>query len=186
LGPTVLDAELDPEERQAIEALLRFWTARGESPFKKPELLASASPSVAERFERWFAGGEETLVLGEILLHRRGEFWELERAIRGSLAYLAHRILPRVRAAFGQGGLSAGDLERFVSLAYSFRQELLGGEADSNSGLHLFVTERLDRCGFGVLRADIRSVVELCDIFDEYDFHTTMHPRTWIDDPRSR
>jgi hypothetical protein len=172
-----------PGERRAIERIREFWKGNGQGPFTGEQILGCsavlADGASAEKLRDWLTADREQLALDDLVLRRLEDGrWEAEHVTPHSPAALALRILPQLMTA--SSPRNAENPVSLVAYVYEARRQLLDGrpgDATDRSapppvpvGLDAFVDARLRRCGFGALRPDVRSLMELCDIFDEYDF----------------
>jgi hypothetical protein len=146
--------------------MLEFWTRRGGKPFAARELPAGKG---------WLKDEYSTVALGDALFIRNDGLWTCELMVPGTAHHYAVRLLPETERQFGTKELPASD-RAFIRFVYHKRRELLKKDAvpDAPSGIENFVKERLSRCGLETFRADIGSLAELWDIFDDYEFQVLM------------
>jgi hypothetical protein len=91
-----------------------------------------------------------------------------------SVSYYAVRLLPEVARRFGDRVVPSNDAE-FASTIYSERARLLGRADRPLTADHReFIKERLSRCGLETVAADLGSISEIWDIFDDYEFQEMM------------
>jgi hypothetical protein len=84
------------------------------------------------------------------------------------------RLVDDAKKRFGTRTLDSNDPE-FISLVYKARARFLGKPPIAvTPGIRDFVKERLSRCGLEKVGADLPSVAEFWDIFDDYDFQVLM------------
>jgi len=98
-----------------------------------------------------------------------------EAFIPGTPHFFASQLVESAQAKFANRELPSTDPE-FIAFVYSERVRLLEKENGNEvpDGIEEFVQERLARCGFHAFKADVGSIAELWDIFDDYDFQVMM------------
>jgi len=99
----------------------------------------------------------------------------MSELIPGTAEYYAAQLAPEAQKKFGDRELPSTSLE-FLDFVYQERSKMLGREEPVQlpEGIGEFVQERLARCGFHNFKADVGSILELWDIFDDYEFQVMM------------
>ena len=84
------------------------------------------------------------------------------------------RLVRDAKKKFGKRVFDSND-PGFITFVYAGRARFLGKHAGSlTPQIRAFVKERLSRCGLEQVSADVPSVMEYWDIFDDYDFQILM------------
>jgi hypothetical protein len=99
--------------------------------------------------------------------------------VPGSPHYYASQMLAETGRRFGSGEIPSSD-PAFIGFVYLERAKLLEkeGPVEVPGDMAEFVQERLSRCGFHAFKADVGSIAELWDIFDDYEFQVMMGRRS--------
>lgn len=167
-------AIFEPNEKQAkaIRAIVEFWHARNERPFTTRELTSAIKAS-----STWVQDKYSMVALGDLLLLKNKGKWTCESLMPQTAHYYALRVLQEATATFGDRVVPS-DNKQFIAMVYDRRLQILGkkSEAEPNE-IQEFVKERLSRCGLETFRADIGSIAELWDIFDDLEFQKLMGRR---------
>src|ERR1051325_8521049 len=91
-----------------------------------------------------------------------------EQTMMNDTEKIVRKLVRDAKKKFGKRVLSSTDPE-FVDFVYAGRARLLKNPASSvTPQIRDFVKERLSRCGLEQVSADLLSVWELWDIFDDY------------------
>lgn len=170
-------AIFEPTAKDAatIRAILEFWDQRDHVPFTTKEILAGIKK--AKRLAEWLKDKYSMVVLGDLLLMKNAGRWTCEPLIPETAHYYALRVLQEAAAKFGNRVVPSDD-RQFILMVYGKRIAILGKkQEDSPSEILSFVKERLGRCGLETLRADVASIAEIWDIFDDFEFQKLMGRR---------
>ncbi len=124
----------------------------------------------------WFQSDRKGVLVGDLVCHRMEHGWICERLLEGTPHYYAFRLLPNAIKRFGENSVPSDNVE-FITLIFRGREELLGREVETgpvHASIRDFVKERLSRCGVETFEAEVGSIAELCDIFDDYEYQKLM------------
>lgn len=165
-------------QNNVIRLILSFCEQHQQSSFTIKELLQhreiAANAKAVKTIRDWLRADRQLVALGDLLLGRDKQEWRCERLIPGTATFYAVRLMPEATKKFGDRVVPSDNPE-FISMVYSGRTRLLGKpETAVKPSIRDFVKERLSRCGLETLAADIGSISEIWDIFDDYDFQELM------------
>lgn len=167
-------AIFEPTDKDSatIRAIVEFWNARDQTPFTTKDLVATVKATSS-----WVQEKYSMVVLGDLLLLKSGGKWTCESLMPQTAHYYALRVLQEAMVAFGDRVVPSDD-KRFIAMVYERRLEILGKKRDAQPDeIRAFVKERLSRCGLEAFRADVGSIAELWDIFDDFEFQKLMGRR---------
>ena len=167
--------EPDAKQRSAIDTIAAFCESHHTSTFALNELLDnSANPEQRKTISDWLRPSRRVVVLDYLLLFQENGTWRCDQLIPESVPHHALRLLPVFSKKFGARKVRS-DNKDFLSLVYSSRARILGKLAKPlTPQIFAFIKERLARCGLETLSADLSSISEIWDVFDDYEFQQLM------------
>jgi len=170
---TIFDPNV--EQRSAINSIAAFCESHHKPTFALNELLdQSVAPEQRKTISDWLRPSRRAVVLDYLLLLQENGTWRCDQLIPESVPYHALRLMPAFSKKFGDHKVPS-DNKEFLSLVYSGRARILGKPATAvTPQLFAFIKERLARCGLETLSADLSSISEIWDVFDDYEFQQLM------------
>ena len=167
--------EPDTKQRAAIDAIAAYCESHHKPTFSLNELLdQSADPEQRKTISDWLRASRRAVVLDYLLLLQENGTWRCDQLIPESVPYHALRLMPAFSKKFGDRKVPS-DNKDFLSMVYSGRARILGKPSQPvTPQIFAFIKERLARCGLETLSADLSSISEIWDVFDDYEFQQLM------------
>src|SRR5262245_1820339 len=167
--------EPDAKQRLTIGAIVAFSESSHKPTFALNELLDhSSDPEQRKIISDWLRPNRRAIVLDYLLLLQENGTWRCDQLISESVPYHALRLMPAFWKKFGDRKVPS-DNKDFLSMVYSGRARILGKPSTPvTPQLFAFIKERLARCGLETLSADLSSISEIWDVFDDYEFQQLM------------
>jgi len=167
--------EPDPGQRSAIDAIAAYCASQHKSTFVLDELLGQLhDPAARKTIGDWLKRNRRIVVLDYLLLLQENGTWRCDQLIPESVPYHALRLMPTFSKKFGHRKVPS-DNKEFLAMVYSGRARILGKPSTPvTPQIFAFIKERLARCGLETLSADLSSISEIWDVFDDYEFQQLM------------
>ena len=167
--------EPDSGQRSAIDAIAAFCDSQHKSTFVLNDLLDQlGDPAARKTISDWLRPSRRAVVLDYLLLLQENGTWRCDQLVPESVPYHALRLMPSFSKKFGDRKVPS-DNKDFLSMVYSGRSRILGKPTKPvTPQIFAFIKERLARCGLETLSADLSSISEIWDVFDDYEFQQLM------------